>query len=163
MVTDLRGSAFRLIADGYLSGQMAKLAHRFNYICVRSSQQGESHGGVYLVDLHTGHFDQVIDWNDRSISWEGRGGDRGLRGIAFHQGKVYIAASDEVFVYNRQFELLESYRNKYLKHCHEIFIAGDIFISHRPSLTACLNSTWGGAFRSRPCCSLSKPQRASCV
>ncbi len=93
---------------------------------IRSSQQGESHGGVYLVDLHTGRFDQVIDWNDRSISWEGRGGDRGLRGIAFHQGKVYIAASDEVFVYNHQFELLESHRNKYLKHCHEIFIAGDM-------------------------------------
>lgn len=92
---------------------------------VRSARQGESHGGIYLVDLQAGTFDQVIDWNDRSISWEGRGGDRGLRGIAFHQGKVYIAASDEVFVYNRQFELLESHLNKYLKHCHEICVAGD--------------------------------------
>jgi hypothetical protein len=92
---------------------------------IRSSRQGESHGGIYLVDLQSGEFDQVIDWSDRSISWEGRGGDRGLRGIAFHQGKVYIAASDEVFVYSRQFELLESYRNKYLKHCHEICIASD--------------------------------------
>jgi hypothetical protein len=92
---------------------------------VRSARQGESHGGIYLVDLQAGTFDQVIDWNDRSISWEGRGGDRGLRGIAFHQGKVYIAASDEIFVYSRQFELLGSYRNKYLKHCHEICVAGD--------------------------------------
>lgn len=93
---------------------------------VRSSRQGESHGGIYLVDLYSGQFEQVIDWNDPSISWEGRGGDRGLRGIAFHQGKIYIAASDEVFVYNRQFELLESHRNQYLKHCHEICVDGDI-------------------------------------
>jgi hypothetical protein len=111
--------------SGYLSRQMATLLSVVTTSVIRSSQQGESHGGVYLVDLHTGRFDQVIDWNDRSISWEGRGGDRGLRGIAFHQGKVYIAASDEIFVYNRQFQLLESFRNKYLKHCHEICIAGD--------------------------------------
>jgi hypothetical protein len=100
---------------------------------IRSARQGESHGGVYLVDLQSGKFEQVIDWNDRSISWEGRGGDRGLRGIAFYRGAVYIAASDEVFVYNRSFELLESYRHKYLKHCHEICVSGE---------TLYLTSTW---------------------
>ncbi|MBV9010048.1 MAG: hypothetical protein JO354_12920 [Verrucomicrobia bacterium] len=92
---------------------------------VRSACHGESHGGVYLVDLDSGAIDQVIDWNDPAISWEGRGGDRGLRGIAFHGDEIYIAASDEVFVYDRTFTLLTSYRNKYLKHCHEIFIKGD--------------------------------------
>jgi hypothetical protein len=104
---------------------MQKLPNVVTSSVIRSSQQGESHGGVYLVDFEAGNFEQVIDWNDPSISWEGRGGDRGLRGIAFYQGKVYIAASDEVFVYNRKFELIESHRNKYLKHCHEICIAGD--------------------------------------
>ncbi len=92
---------------------------------IRSSRHGESHGGVYLVDLQSGDFEQVIDWNEPSINWEGRGGDRGLRGIAFHAENVYIAASDEVFVYNSEFELLDSYRNKYLKQCHEICIARD--------------------------------------
>src|SRR5205814_10134175 len=51
---------------------------------VRSAHQGESHGGVYLIDLNSGQYDQVIDWNDESINWEGRSGDRDLRGIAFH-------------------------------------------------------------------------------
>ena len=41
---------------------------------VRSTHQGESHGGVYLIDLNSGQYDQVIDWNDDSINWEGRGG-----------------------------------------------------------------------------------------
>ncbi len=92
---------------------------------VRATDQGESHGGVYLVDLRSGAAEQVIDWNDDSISWEGRGADRGLRGIAFSGDEVYLAASDEIFVYDRNFRQLRSHRNAYLKHCHEIVIAGD--------------------------------------
>lgn len=93
---------------------------------VRSAQQGESHGGVYLVDLETGLFEQVIDWNDKSISWEGRGSDRGLRGIAFYDGNVYLAASDEIFVFDQQFKQLHSLKNRYLKHCHETHVAEDV-------------------------------------
>ncbi len=87
---------------------------------VRGSNQGESHGGVYLLDLEKQHHDQVIDWNTMDIDWQGRGWDRGLRGIAFHDGLVYIAASDELFAYTPDFKLVGSWRNDYLKHCHEI-------------------------------------------
>ena len=92
---------------------------------VRSVHQGESHGGVYLVDLAAGQSEQVLDWTDASINWEGRGGDRGLRGIAFHDGLVYLAASDEVFIYDRDFVPQGSFRNPYLHMCHEIFVEGD--------------------------------------
>jgi hypothetical protein len=92
---------------------------------VRSSHQGESHGGVYLVDVATGSTEQVLDWSDAGISWAGRGGDRGLRGIAFHGDRVYLAASDEIFVFDQTFRRLGSFRNPYLKHCHEIFCWGD--------------------------------------
>jgi hypothetical protein len=92
---------------------------------VRSTHQGESHGGVYLVDLETGGIRQVIDWNDPTISWEGRGADRGLRGIAFGGDRVFLAASDEVFAYDSSFRLQGSFKNRYLKHCHEITVAGD--------------------------------------
>ena len=93
---------------------------------IRSAYQGESHGGVYICDLETGYIEQAIDWSDDTINWEGRGGDRGLRGIAFYDDKVYLAASDEIFVHTKLFELVESYRNKYLRHCHEIFISGNM-------------------------------------
>lgn len=92
---------------------------------VRSAHQGQSHGGMYLVDLATGDVEQVVDWNDPSISWEGRGGDRGLRGIAFHGERILVAASDEIFVYDRDFRVQGSMRNPYLRHCHEIFVLGD--------------------------------------
>jgi hypothetical protein len=78
-----------------------------------------------LVDLETGQIDQCLDWNDGSINWEGRGGDRGLRGIAFRREEIYLAASDEIFVYDKSFNRLRSYRNRYLRHCHEIALAGD--------------------------------------
>ncbi|HEU4389757.1 MAG TPA: hypothetical protein VFV34_18270 [Blastocatellia bacterium] len=91
---------------------------------VRSAHEGESHGGVYLVDLDSGSCAQVIDWNDSSINWEGRGGERGLRGIAFYRDEVYLAASNEILVYDRAFNQLRSHRNRYLRQCHEIFIDG---------------------------------------
>jgi len=91
---------------------------------VRTTHKGESHGGVYLVDLATGSIEQVVDWNDPSINWEGRGGDRGLRGISFHNDRVLLAASDEIFIYDRRFRLLGSIRNPHLRHCHEIFASG---------------------------------------
>jgi hypothetical protein len=92
---------------------------------VRSAYEGESHGGVYLVDLTSRSIEQVLDWNDRTIDWEGRGGDRGLRGIAFHGDRMCLAASDEIFFYDRHLSPIGSVRNPYLKHCHEICVAGD--------------------------------------
>jgi hypothetical protein len=77
---------------------------------------------VYLVDFERQSVRQVIDWNSADIDWQGRGWDRGLRGIAFDGERVFIAASNELFVYSPDFELLASYRNPYLKHCHEIAV-----------------------------------------
>ena len=89
---------------------------------VRGSHQGESHGGVYLIDLDNREVRQTIDWNKADIDWQGRGSDRGLRGIAFDGETIYIAASDELFAYTPQFQLIGSWRNPYLKHCHEISV-----------------------------------------
>jgi len=89
---------------------------------VRGSHQGESHGGVYLIDPDAREVRQVVDWNTGNIDWQGRGWDRGLRGIAFDRDSIYIAASDELFAYTPEFRLTGSWRNPYLKHCHEIAV-----------------------------------------
>ncbi len=91
---------------------------------VRGSQQGQSHGGVYLIDPQSQSVVQTIDWNRADIDWQGRGWDRGLRGIAFDGETVYIAASDELFAYTPAFRRVGSWRNRYLKHCHEIAVYG---------------------------------------
>lgn len=88
---------------------------------VRGAEQGDSHGGIYLVDFKEQEVNQVVDWNTSEIDFQGRGWDRGLRGIAFFGNEIYIAASDELFVYDRNFKIQRSFRSTYLKHCHEIF------------------------------------------
>jgi hypothetical protein len=89
---------------------------------VRGAQQGQSHGGVFLLDFAARAAQQVVDWNSGEIDFSGRGWDRGLRGIACYGQEIYIAASDELFVYDQRFHRLRSFRNRYLKHCHEISI-----------------------------------------
>src|SRR5215208_1587523 len=109
---------------------MERLPNVIASTVVRSAHQGESHGGVYLIDLETGSVEQTIDYNEPSISWEGRGGPRGLRGIAFYEDEIYLAASDEIFVYSKDFRLVRSIENEYLDHCHETYLAGDrLFIT----------------------------------
>ncbi len=87
---------------------------------VRGSEQGDSHGGIFTVDFDRREAFQHVDWNTSDIDFTGRGWDRGLRGIEFHNGGIYIAASDELFVYDQDFQIQRSFRNPYLKHCHEI-------------------------------------------
>jgi hypothetical protein len=89
---------------------------------VRGSQQGQSHGGVYLIDLERRSVRQAVDWNKGDIDWRGRGWDRGLRGIAVDRGLVYITGSDELFAFTPDFRPAGSWRNAYLKHCHEIAV-----------------------------------------
>ncbi len=88
---------------------------------VRGAEQGDSHGGIYLINFAEQEVIQVVDWNASDIDFQGRGWDRGLRGIAFFNNEIYIAASDELFVYDRAFKIQRSFRSTYLKHCHEIF------------------------------------------
>ncbi|MBL4590789.1 MAG: hypothetical protein JKY96_02395 [Phycisphaerales bacterium] len=95
---------------------------------VRSSQQGDSHGGAYLINLEDGSFEQVLDWNTTDIDWQGRGMGRGLRGICFVDNEIYIAASNELFVFDLQFQILRSHTNPYLHHCHEICYDGQRYI-----------------------------------
>ena len=87
---------------------------------VRGSVQGESHGGIYTVDFDKKEAEQHVDWNTSNIDFEGRGADRGLRGICFNEEDIYIAASDELFCYDKDFKLKNSFKNRYLKHAHEI-------------------------------------------
>lgn len=87
---------------------------------VRGAQRGESHGGLYLVDIAARDVEQVADWRSEAIDFSGQGGDRGLRGIAVAGQEIFVAASDEIFAFDPWFQVVGSWKNPYLKHCHEI-------------------------------------------
>ena len=91
----------------------------------RGSRLGESHGGLYRVDLERGVAELKLDWNHTGIDIGGRGGDRGLRGIAFHGEHILVAANAELLVLDQDFGVIESFTNPYLQHCHEISVAND--------------------------------------
>ena len=46
--------------------------------------------------------------------------DLNVVGIAFDGNEILVAASDELFRYDRDFRIQGSYRNRFLKHCHEV-------------------------------------------
>lgn len=89
---------------------------------VRASNKGESHGKVYLVNLDSGIINPVIDCNREDINWEGSGGERGLRGIAYYDNQIYLASHNRVHIYNLNFKQVDVIENKYLGSVHEIYI-----------------------------------------
>ena len=87
---------------------------------VRGSRQSESHGGVYTVDFEKQEVKQLFDWNASEIDFKGSSGDRGMRGIAFSDEDILIAASDVLFRCDRSFKIKTFSKNFYLDDCHEI-------------------------------------------
>jgi hypothetical protein len=97
---------------------------------IRGTHLGQSHGGLYLVDLERGTADLKLDWNSTRIDIAGRGGDRGLRGIAFHDDHILVAANAELLVLDQAFEVIDAFSNPYLQHCHEItVVAGRVLLT----------------------------------
>lgn len=97
---------------------------------VRDSRRGDSHGGVYLVDLAEQQVVQVLDWDTVDIDWRGRSGDRGLRGAAFYRQTVFIVTSTELLAFDPTMRLTGRWSNPYLKHCQEISVHRDqVFIA----------------------------------
>jgi len=80
----------------------------------RGSQPGESHGGVYLVDLARRRGAHVLDWTRPTIDWSGNGGGRGLRGLAVQGQRVFVAGASELFEFTPQFELCGVHASPYL-------------------------------------------------
>jgi hypothetical protein len=89
---------------------------------VRGVETGESHGGVYVVDVEGQHVRQVMDFESTGNARQGRDWDRGLRGIAIDGETVYFVASDTLFAFTPDFKLIGSWRNPYLNNAHEMSI-----------------------------------------
>ena len=87
---------------------------------IRSSQRGDSHGGIYMVDLARSKSEMLLDWDRPDIDWDGRGGDRGVRGMAFYKDHLLAAAGDEVFEFDKRMHITRSWRSRWLKHTHEV-------------------------------------------
>jgi len=91
---------------------------------IRSAHRGDSHGGIYRINLETEEFVQMLDWNNPDINWHGRGGDRGIRGLAFFGHTLYALAGNELFAFEQdgdKLTLISSYSNDFVYGTHEIW------------------------------------------
>lgn len=81
----------------------------------RGTSAGEAHGGIFLLDLDEERGAHTLEWKRPAIDWSGNGGDRGLRGIAARDERLYVAATEELLVFAPDFRLLAAHRSPYLR------------------------------------------------
>lgn len=145
---------------------MIRLPKIFASSVIRSTHRGDSHGGIYLIDLETEQFRQVVDWNNPQINWEGRGGDRGVRGLCMYDeaylseqcgNLLYAVAGNELFAFDadKDFLLSASYQSKFLKLTHEAWAySGHMYICSGGTDTILnfdmLNKKWSEASLQHP-------------
>jgi len=99
---------------------------------IRSAVRGQSHGGLYVVDSDKKIIRQVLDWTYPHIRWDledNGGGDRGMRGMVFYNDYLYAAGSMYIYKFNKRFELVNKFDNKYFNGTHEMFSIGNILYS----------------------------------
>lgn len=85
---------------------------------IRSACRGESHGGLYVCDFNTNTCEQKLDWNYPNIDWESGGGDRGLRSVLHYNDLLYCSGAKELFVFNKQFELVKRFSHRLIDGTH---------------------------------------------
>jgi len=93
---------------------------------VRLTNKGADHGYLYLLDFNTETYDIVLKWEDENINWEGRGGDRGLRGIAFYQDLIIVASGKQILFLDKKYEIKNIFSHNLLGDIHELFIQNDV-------------------------------------
>jgi hypothetical protein len=75
-------------------------------VVTRMSEPFHAHGGLFLLDLFAQKHRQLVSWTDLSIDWAGDGGERGLRGICFHRGRLFIVSASSLLEFDNQFRLV---------------------------------------------------------
>jgi hypothetical protein len=91
---------------------------------IRASKHGDSHGGLFVLDFNTEKFDAVLDWSAK-IDLDGRGAERGLRGIAIYGEHIIVAASSNILFLDKNYNIVRNESNPCLKYCHEICVHND--------------------------------------
>lgn len=87
---------------------------------IRGAEHNQTHGGLYIVDFRDGTARLCLDWADTTIDIAGRGGDRGLRGLAVTHEGIWVAASAAILLLDRNFNVRGRFESPYLRHAHEI-------------------------------------------
>lgn len=86
----------------------------------RGGPLGARHGGVFLIDLAARSVCQMLEWAESAGDLRERHKSLGLRGIALEGEQIYIAASDSLLCFSREFRQVAAWKNPYLRYCQAI-------------------------------------------
>ena len=91
---------------------------------IRCTQSKEITGYLHKICLSSGNvlIKKPIPIDSHHPFWNGRGGNRGGRGVCIHNEKVYLATATQIIVYDRDLNYLKDITHPYLAGLHEIVI-----------------------------------------
>lgn len=89
---------------------------------VRGAPPGAGHGALWVVDLALDESRLLLRWDETALSFAGRGGDRGLRGVVVWRDRIIVAASDALLVLDPTGRLRSRHRCPYLGLAHELTV-----------------------------------------
>jgi len=97
---------------------------------IRASSKGQAHGGLAIVDLDNASVEKDIPWSELDIDFDGRGGERGLRGVACLDDCLFFASHDTLYKYDKNFNSINKWSHSCLRNMHEIDVFNNkIFIT----------------------------------
>lgn len=88
---------------------------------IRNTEGKDHHGELHLIDLEKVKSKCVFKLK-KEISLEGRGTQRGLRGICFYKDLIYVGIFDGLIVFDNKFNVVDTHTDKKVMGCHEIDI-----------------------------------------
>lgn len=97
-------------------------------VVLRTSKAQEAHGFLIAVDWETRRVLRTIAAPGlySELGYRNRGGRRGFRGLARHGGRVWLAASDAIYVLDPASLAIEGVlSHRYMGSIHDLFADGD--------------------------------------
>lgn len=91
---------------------------------VRAAQQGQTHGGLYVIDVESGEIIYHKPLGSDFVNYNERGGERGLRGIAVLDDRIIVAGATGLMELDRDtYEVVKKVENpEAFQSIHEICV-----------------------------------------
>tara|TARA_Y100000310_G_scaffold322573_1_gene381759 strand:- start:490 stop:1410 length:921 start_codon:yes stop_codon:yes gene_type:complete len=94
---------------------------------IRAAQQGDVHGGLYVIDLDTEEVVHYSPYEKEFVNDNERGGERGLRGIVVLDDRIIVSDSAGFIELDRNtYEIKRTFQDRdHLKSIHEVVMHDD--------------------------------------
>jgi hypothetical protein len=114
-------------SDSLLSKKEMEGVRVFATTVIRGSSNREMTGFLFELDWNNGRIERKvpIPLDTKHPFWNARGGNRGGRGVFVYDGKLYVATSMSILIYDTDLMQIGEICHPFLAGIHEIFVSSD--------------------------------------